>query len=148
MRERGGLAIEESVREVEGMVRNVRFALNTWVDLPGGHGCMVRFVHAHDGEPPHCFYSFMALNRLVMEFWGGLYQPMIVRLSRVDIIAWCPLKYCWPWCVPCQKFLLPVEEHRASMKHRAMLQNTAGMDGKALRALHMWKVGSREPLRL
>ena len=136
------------VDRMRAVAARASFPLDTWVDLPGRPGCMVRFCQQIPGERSHCFYDFLAERSLRMEFWGSLYEPTIVHIGIIEIISWCPQDYCWPWCVLCGKFLLPVEDHRCSFHHQRMLENIAGMDNAGVRADYGWKIGRRTPFSM
>ena len=138
------------VSNMEDVGQKVGFALNTWVDLPGMPGPMIKFTENRDA-PPHCLYHFIAERRLQMHFWGGIHSPEVMILTRTDVIMWCPMKFCWPYCWACKCFHLPFRghgSHSESGRHRKMLGWTRDQDGERVRGWYKWKTEMREPLRL
>ena len=138
------------VSNMEDVGQKVGFALNTWVDLPGMPGPMIKFT-VNEDAPPHCLYHFIAERHLQMHFWGGIHSPEVMILTRTDVIMWCPMKFCWPYCWACKCFHLPFRgfgSHIESGSHRKMLGWTEGQDGKQVRDWYKWKTETREPLRL
>ena len=45
-------------------------------------------------------------------------QPHFFALCPEDCLLWCPMKYVWPACGCCAKFLFPPEDHRGSKNHK------------------------------
>ena len=138
------------VSNMEDVDKKVGFALDTWVDLPGMPGPMIKFTLNRDA-PPHCLYPFIAERHLQMHFWGGIHSPEVMVLTRTDIIMWCPLEFCWPYGWACKCFHLPFRgqgSHRESVKHMKMLAWTRDQDGKQVRDTYKWKRERRGPLKL
>ena len=73
------------VSNMEDVGKKVDFALDTWVDLPGMPGPMIKFTVNRDA-PPHCLYHFIAERHLQMHFWGGIHSPEVMILTRTDVI--------------------------------------------------------------
>ena len=44
-------------------------------------------------------------------------HPHFFSLYAEDCLLWCPMKYVWPACGCCAKFLFPPNDHRQSQKH-------------------------------
>ena len=138
------------VSNMEDVGKKVDFRLDTWVDLPGMPGPMIKFTVNRDA-PPHCLYKFLAERQLQMHFWGGIHSPEVMVLTRTDIIMWCPVGCCWPYCWACKCFHLPMRgqgSHNESVKHMKMLGWTRGEDGEQVRQMYKWKKEKREPLKL
>jgi len=138
------------VGNMEDVGKKVDFALDTWVDLPGMPGPMIKFTVNRDA-PPHCLYHFIAERHLQMHFWGGIHSPEVMILTRTDVIMWCPQEFCWPYCWACKCFHLPFRGHGShieSNRHKKMLGWTRDQDGEQVRDWYKWKTEIREPLRL
>ena len=138
------------VSNMEDVGKKVGFALDTWAELPGVPGPVIKFTVNRDA-PPHCLYHFLAERHLQMHFWGGIHSPGVMILTRTDVIMWCPMKLRWPYCWACKCFHIPFRghgSHSVSGRHRKMLGWTRDQDGEQVRDWYKWKTEIREPLRL
>ena len=102
---------------------------SAWVELRDGKGTCVRIVQAKmDVVPEHpCGYNFglpvfyqqLAARGWTIEHYGGPGQRMygIITLQWAEIILFCPMKHAWPYCLRCDRFLYPPNDHRNSTRH-------------------------------
>ena len=88
--------------------------LNTWVHLPGLGGNAIFLRLASANSPPLVMYNELRGYELWFHSdWSG----DTIQLVDCDILKLCPQRQVWPWCSWCQRFLLPVDEHRCSKRH-------------------------------
>ena len=97
--------------------------LGTWWILPGlgDNSFMVRMSTDHPPPPPLVLFPWMHDQNLEVWFWSEWGQEMI-RLEGFDMFKMCPAGQMWPWCMWCQKFLLPVMAHRHSAHHERAIR--------------------------
>ena len=99
-------------------------AFNQPISLPGMGGNTVTLVRL--GATDLTVMSLLRYPRLAEQGIGLLFHSMefnkVIGMEFFDILVWCPAKHVWPYCLWCQKFLFPAEDHRASHRHRKALQ--------------------------
>ena len=120
----------------------------------GASGSEVRLVHAWPGHGL-LFFNWGNFRRLqnpaadeyTLEFRNvGACGPGVCTqfvLDWTDAFILCPMKYLWPVCVRCTKFLFPHEAHRESKGHRRRQGSDDGPQGLVLptprREERVWK---------
>lgn len=112
-----GEALTRGVMHEATLGNGKDWRLNTWFPIPllGNNSVMVK--KCEDPNYKLAMFPNLADAGLEMWFrseWGGI----VVRLEDFDYPKPCPARQYWPWCCWCQKFLLPVEDHRCSKKHQ------------------------------
>jgi len=105
-----------------------------WVLLPGMSGSFIRLREARIdlGERGLAMFpwgNYKGISRpgfpeITMEFHNSTAagHPHHFCLCPEDCLLWCPMKYVWPACGCCAKFLLPPEDHRGSKKHKNQVE--------------------------
>ena len=97
--------------------------LGTMFNLPGMPGCSVEFQQQKADEQPHLFYSFLTKQNLKMVFHGPEnFDEHLIEMNAYEILAWCPAKYIWVYCLACRRFCCPPQDHRNSELHRKRLR--------------------------
>ena len=87
-----------------------------WNKLPGGHLNSILFERASRPEDvPLVMYRCQP--QMSVWFHSG-WNGDRIQLKDYETIIPCPRCHWWVWCIRCEKFLLPAEEHRASKSHQ------------------------------
>ena len=105
-----------------------------WVALPGRSGSFIRLREARLdlGEAGLALFpwgNYRGISRpgmpeITMDFHNSTApgHPYFFSLCPEDCLLWCPMKYVWPACGCCAKFLFPPEDHRGTRKHHTKVE--------------------------
>ena len=97
--------------------------LNQPKPLPGMQGNSITLMRMDPGPwftALQCYPS-LADQGIGLIFHSAQFNEVIV-MELFDVLAWCPAKHIWPYCLYCQKFLFPAHGHRSSIKHQKALR--------------------------
>ena len=101
-----------------------------WVSLPGMPGSFVRLREARIDQGEHGLAMFPwgnykgisrpGMPEYTMDFHNSTApgEPYYFCLCPEDCLLWCPMKYVWPVCGCCSRFLYPPEDHRGTRRHQ------------------------------
>lgn len=97
--------------------------LNQPISLPGMPGNSITLMRMDPGPwftALQCYPS-LADQGIGLIFHSAEFNEVIV-MGFFDVLAWCPARHIWPYCLSCQKFLFPAQGHRSSGKHQKALR--------------------------
>ena len=109
------------------------------ISLPGMQGNSITLMRM---DPGPWFTSLQCYPSLADQGIGLIFHSAQINEAIVmgffDVLAWCPAKHIWPYCLYCQKFLFPAQGHRSSVKHQKALRRAmaAGPEVTAAEILH------------
>jgi hypothetical protein len=119
-----------------------RFAMDTWLMLPGMQETSVRFV-ADDAQQGHLFYKFLNQHQATIEFFCSKWRSEVIRFEVTDVLVICDVNEAWPFCFLCKKFLMPPEDHRNSRAHKKMQAQIAHNSAEYMRSWADMKLQNR-----
>jgi len=134
--------------------------VTTWVLLPGMSGSFIRLreARAHEGEHGLAMFpwgNYKGISRpgmpeYTMDFHNTTApgHPYYFCLYPEDCLLWCPMKYVWPACGCCGKFLFPPGDHRGADRHKKKVEwmrccTWTQADLEKLRSDAAWSLSSK-----
>ena len=90
--------------------------LNQPISLPGMPGNSITLMRMAPGPwftALQCYPS-LADQGIGLIFQSAEFNEVIV-MGFFDVLAWCPAKHIWPYCLYCRKFLFPAQGHRGNV---------------------------------
>ena len=131
-----------------------------WVRLPGMRGSFIRLREARPdmnerGLAMFPWGNYRGISRpgmpeITMDFHNSTApgHPYYFSLYTEDCLLWCLMKYVWPACGCCAKFLFPPEDHRGTKKHynkvewmRCCIESQAALE--KLRSEAAWSLSAK-----
>ena len=96
--------------------------LDEWIKLPGLGANAVMLKHKTELTDRLRLVMYPRLQGYDL-FFKSTWAGEKIQLLDCDVLKMCPAGQVWPWCAYCQKFLSPVDVHRASKMHSKCIEN-------------------------